>query len=330
MEPSLRPTPPAVVAVRTRDLDEARAVCGEHLYPRSMRLLERDAEIDAQFSFLRLGVLAVADVRYGAAVAGVTESLGTYHLNIPQAGRFHASQGGRPISGDTRRAAVYRPDGRTELHYASPDCRLLAVKVDRVALEEHLETAHDVPVGGTIRFASQLDLTGPAGNSCAGLIRFLAAEVADPDSLIHEPMVAEPLEEAVLTALLLAADHQYQDSLQEGSPPIRYAPRSIAAAVDTVHAEPRRAHTVARLAELAGMSSRGLSAEFRRQHGTTPMGYVRRVRLLAAQAELRAAEAGSTTVAAVGRRWGFGAKRFAAEYLTLFHEAPAATLGRDA
>ncbi|MEU4426158.1 AraC family transcriptional regulator [Actinoplanes sp. NPDC024001] len=316
------------VSVRTRDPDEARAVCGEHLYPRSMRLLERGASLDARFAFLHLGSLTVADVRYGAAVAGVTEALDSYHLNVAQSGRFWACQDGRPISGGPDHAAVYRPVGQTELHYASADCHLLAVKVDRRALETHLGEVLDVPVRDTIRLSGRVDDGSAAGRTVTGLVRFLGAEIDNADSAFYEPIVAAPLEEALLTALLMAADHQYRDRLRDRAP-WRHAPRSILPAVDAVHAEPQRPYTEAMLAEIAGISAGQLRLEFRRQFAMTPLNYVREVRLVAAHAELAGTDAGHTTVSAVARRWGFPrTATFTARYQARFHVPPGTTLRR--
>lgn len=317
---------PYTVATQTDDLDEARAVCGEHLYPRSMRLLHRGARIDARFAFMRLGVTTLADVRYGAAVTGRTGELGSYHVNLVLSGHFHAEQDGRPIDGTPGRGAVYRPAGETALHYASADCRLLGLRIDRSALETHLATVHDVRVKGAVRFAGQLPAASQGGHTCANLIRFMAAEMNNTRSLFHEPMVLAPWEEAIMTALLLSTDHQYREQL-ESEPSARYAPRSIIAAVDAVHAEPRRVFTVALLAEIAGIGGRQLCAEFWRRFAMTPMTYVRHVRMLAAHAELLHADPDQTSVAAVAHRWGLTPLgQFTTLYQARFHTTPTATL----
>lgn len=316
------------IMIRTADLDEAREVCGEHLYPRSMRLLEPGARLDARFAFLWLGGMTLADVRYGAAVAGVTSELGSYHVNVPRSGQFYASQHRRPITGDPRRAAVYQPVGDTALHFSSADCRLHALKIDKPVLESHLEEILDVPVTRTIRLSGQIDTSRGPGRTLTRLIRLLSAEIGNSDSLFTEPVVAEPVKETLMTALLLAADHQYRDALRVGDYP-GYAPRSISTVVDAIHAEPGRVHTLASLAEIGRLPAGRLRAEFRRQYGRTPMAYLREVRLLAAHADLLAAGPDQTSVAAVARRWGFARlDRFTTRYRARFHISPASSLHR--
>ncbi|MFF0744302.1 helix-turn-helix transcriptional regulator [Streptomyces sp. NPDC004111] len=94
------------------------------------------------------------------------------------------------------------------------------------------------------------------------------------------------------------------------------------------------AHTdlsVADIAESAHVSVRTVQCAFRRHLDTTPMGYVRRVRLAHAHAELVAAGAGSeTTVTAVAARWGFFQPgRFASVYRGVYGCLPHETLHRN-
>ena len=46
---------PFAVSVETSDLDEAREICGEHMYPRRLRVVDRPARLAARFAFLHLG-----------------------------------------------------------------------------------------------------------------------------------------------------------------------------------------------------------------------------------------------------------------------------------
>ena len=316
---------PFAVSVQTADPDEARAVCGEHLYPGSMQLLDPSARLDARFSFLHLGALTLGDLRYGAEVAGTAGEFGNYHLIVSLAGAFSSCQAGRPVSGSPGRVAVYRPVGENQLHYASADCHLLGLKIDKSSLEKQLATAFDIEVRSPIRLAGHLDEWRPPGRTCAELVRLLAAEIDNPTGLIYEPMVAARLEEGLLMALLLSADHQYHDLLQGRLP--QSAPGRITPAVDAIHAEPRRPFTVAVLAGIAGISPRHLRSEFHRRLGMPPMAYLREVRLAAAHAELLDTDPDQSSVTAIAHRWGFvRTDHFAARYQARFHVTPTVTL----
>lgn len=86
--------------------------------------------------------------------------------------------------------------------------------------------------------------------------------------------------------------------------------------------------SAADIAAATNVSIRALQYGFRRHLGTTPMNYLRRVRLERARAELLAAEPyGNETVTSIAARWGFlSASRFAALYREAFGETPSRTL----
>ncbi|MCU1653871.1 MAG: hypothetical protein JWQ60_5020, partial [Pseudonocardia sp.] len=85
--------------------------------------------------------------------------------------------------------------------------------------------------------------------------------------------------------------------------------------------------TLLDIAASAGVGVRALRHAFAHHHDTTPMGYLRRVRLERAHRELQAANPGGDTVAQVARRWGFAnPSRFAAFYRRTYGANPRYTL----
>ncbi|BDZ52202.1 hypothetical protein GCM10025867_44430 [Frondihabitans sucicola] len=103
----------------------------------------------------------------------------------------------------------------------------------------------------------------------------------------------------------------------------------LATAIDYIHANPEQPLTTTGIAEVAGLSLRGLQHAFSRQLGMTPTEYLRGVRLDQVRDELLEAAPTETTVAAVARRWGFShSGRFSSAYVARFAEYPAETLRR--
>ncbi|RSS67489.1 helix-turn-helix domain-containing protein [Streptomyces sp. WAC06614] len=93
------------------------------------------------------------------------------------------------------------------------------------------------------------------------------------------------------------------------------------------------AHTdigLGHIAAAAHVTPRALQYAFRRHAGTTPLGYLRRVRLDHAHQDLLASDpAQGTTVSIVAARWGFAhAGRFAGLYRQAYGVRPGATLQR--
>jgi transcriptional regulator GlxA family with amidase domain len=105
------------------------------------------------------------------------------------------------------------------------------------------------------------------------------------------------------------------------------AVRRAAAFIDARADEPIGLTEIARA---AGLSPRALQAGFRRHLDTTPLGYLRSVRISRAHADLLAARPGDgQTVSSVASRWGLTQlSRFAQDYWRRYGEYPRETLGR--
>ncbi|MFC3737652.1 helix-turn-helix domain-containing protein [Paractinoplanes deccanensis] len=104
-------------------------------------------------------------------------------------------------------------------------------------------------------------------------------------------------------------------------------PETVRRAIAFMEEAPARDLTVVDIAEAASVSVRAVQLAFRRHLGTTPMAYLRRLRLEGVRDELLAAQPRDTTVTAVAARWGFlNSSRFATQYREAFDQLPSDTL----
>ena len=88
--------------------------------------------------------------------------------------------------------------------------------------------------------------------------------------------------------------------------------------------------SVADVAAAAHVTIRAVQIAFRRHYGTTPAGYLRRVRLDRARQDLLAADPARESVTAVAYRWGFASPaQFAAAYQQAYGVTPDQTLRQD-
>lgn len=144
-----------------------------------------------------------------------------------------------------------------------------------------------------------------------------------------DPLIVAATSDLVMAAFLSAfpttvLDRRVRVDRAETLPaPVRRAQ----AFIDERYAEPI---TVGDIAAASRLSLRALQAAFRRRTGTTPMHYLRRVRLEAARRALLDADpSDEATVARVARAAGFDhTSRFAAAYRDRFGELPSQTLRR--
>ncbi|MFD4676409.1 AraC family transcriptional regulator [Lentzea sp. NPDC058450] len=101
-------------------------------------------------------------------------------------------------------------------------------------------------------------------------------------------------------------------------------PRTLRRAIAFIEANAAKDITAGDIARSARVSIRALQLAFRRHLETTPMAYLRRVRLSCADADLRAVNG---TVTAIAARWGYARPSvFAAHYRQAYGRSPSQTL----
>jgi transcriptional regulator GlxA family with amidase domain len=108
-------------------------------------------------------------------------------------------------------------------------------------------------------------------------------------------------------------------------------PAAVRAAAAFIDAHADQPVSLEQIAAAAGSTGRALQYAFRRHYGTTPIGYLRRIRLDHARADLRAAAPDSdttiATIATIARRWGWASpSQFTAAYQRRFGVPPSRTL----
>jgi AraC-like DNA-binding protein len=314
-----------VFRITTSDVDEARDAVSTHFYSTFLDVTGPADGMAARFDMVRSGPVTIGDMRFGVDVVMRFGELGSYHVDVPLAGELAWRQARRPAVATPTRAAVFQPVGDTVLDRWSADCRLLAVKIDRAALEAHLENLLDAPVRTPVTLDSEFDTTSGAGLSWSRLVRLLAAEASEPDGLLESAGPAVHLQQSLIAGLLALASPRYREEVGHG---IRgWTPRTVKRVLDAMHGAPASPFTMSALAAVAGVSARALQEAFRRHVGMPPMTYLRNLRLAQAHRTLVAAESDAVTVARIAHDAGFAhLGRFAAAYRTRYGMPPSRTL----
>jgi AraC-like DNA-binding protein len=314
------------IRFRTTEPDSAEQTCGEVYYPHRLTVLHDPARFAMSLSAVSLGPVAAGLLGYAGEVRLETAELETgYEINVPLGGHLVTRTGPAEVCATPRTAAIYRPDRGTRLQGWAGGGKLFGLKIERHALEAQLAGLTGAPVAGVIPFGPSLDLGGGAGRQWWALARSLVELIADPHGPLASPVVLRPLIDSLMAGLLYAADHPARAALH--APCARPGPATIRHAVELIEAQPELPWTAGDLARGAGLSVRGLQAGFATHIGTTPLAYLRRVRLERAHVELRAAEPAAGGVAAIASRWGFtNLGRFAAAYRARYGVAPSHTL----
>jgi AraC-like DNA-binding protein len=317
---------PVHVALRTTDVDEARAFCRELFYGP----LQVDPVGDREgFAFsgdvVLLGPITVGEISYGADVRLRTSDLQTaYHVLAPLAGGLRSRHGGTVVQADPTRAAVFRPVGDIDLEWPG-SCRLLSVKVERAVLERELDAALDQRIVSPLLLGGSFDLVTGPGRTWAALVRLMHAELRGDDGLAAQPRMAARWRDMLVSGLALTVEHPYGE--EPGGPQGPRRPRTVKRTLDAMHAEPWRQFTATDLATIAGVGVRVLQESFRRHVGMSPLSYLRRLRLDGVHDELSRSDPWQVSVGEVAYRWGFThLGRFAGAYRARYGVTPSQTL----
>jgi AraC-like DNA-binding protein len=314
--------------LRAAGLEAGQASIAHLLTPFAVALPEGNAraEVRSDVSAVSLGPVSLVYAHSTGAELSVqlTQQVSYYDINFALEGVNRIQDRDNLVVLSPRRAAVISPrmapamrlsDGYGQLH----------VRIERPALERHLERMLRRPVTSPVLFSMEMDLTAPAVASWAGVIRLLLRDLDEPSGLTGSGAVPGPWTDFLMTGLLLAQPHSYSHWLAQDRADAGGRPPSLQRVIDVIEREPGADLSLTRLATAGGMGPRALQRNFREYVGVSPREYVRWVRLGRARDDLVAGAGG--TVAEIAFRWGFThAPRFAGAYQDRYGEAPSATL----
>lgn len=202
-------------------------------------------------------------------------------------------------------------------------------RLDTCMLEPHVLTrvaaTAPSPRPGPVRFTS-LEPRSPAMAT-----QFWATHSSIADLLATPEAAVSPLVVANATNLLAAVTLATFPNTTLTDPTIEDRhdahPDTLHRAIAFIESHPADDITIADIAAAAFVSPRAVQLVFRRHLDTTPMAYLRRVRLAAAHADLVAADPTRTTVTTIATRWGYAHPgRFADAYRRAYGQPPSTTL----
>ena len=287
------------------------------------------APLDVRLYVLRLPSLTLGDISHGAEVDVTPGRLRTYyHVNAVLAGHTRTVCGREVGATEAGMAAILSAEEPTSMRW-SADCRQLAIKIDRAALEREAEALLGRPCEQPVVFNVLMDTRYGGGRSWLRSVLTLANEVRENPLLLDQPLILRRFESLIVSQLLATQPNNYTAALQAvGRAPAR--PRRVQAVVDLIEERAAEALTATDLARASGTSLRSLQEDFHQYLGVSPMVYLRNIRLARARQELESIGPGSTTtVAAVAYKWWFShVPRYAAAYRERYGELPSETIRR--
>jgi AraC-like DNA-binding protein len=311
--------------LHTSDLDEARDRVTRVCSPHSLRVAGSEHRLDTLMSHAPLGAVSINRLRYGATVdidVGCTEHF--VLVMMPLTGFSEVRCGGESLCSTPQRSSVISPT--LPLRISSRyDADQIMVRIDRGLIERYCTQYLGHELRRPVEFQLTMDVGAGGGESWCRLIRLLVSELDRPTNAFTSALTRVHVEHLVVSTLLVAQPNLYRDELTQPARPI--TPAYIRRVEEYIDAHAERPLTVSDLAAHVGVSRSTLFAGFRAYRKTSPIAYLKGVRMKRAREELAAASAGSVTVTDVTMRWGFAhLGRFAADYKRWFGESPSETL----
>jgi AraC-like DNA-binding protein len=170
----------------------------------------------------------------------------------------------------------------------------------------------------------------PVGPTDAGrwqaTYAYVRNEILGVPQAAAQPLLIAAAEHLLIATLLAAFPN---NSLTDPTIEDRHDahPATVRRAVAFIEENAHRAITVADIAAAANVTIRAVQLAFRRHLDTTPLAYLRRVRLEHAHRDLLAGSPAIETVTAVAYRWGFpSTSRFTEQYRAAYGATPSHTL----
>jgi AraC-like DNA-binding protein len=316
------------VLFRTRDLEQGRAHMSRVLGGEfGLSYLSRERGLDFQHRQAKIGGVAVNSLHYGAGVM-ISDALlpNCYLLQFTLVGECHVWQGAHHSLVPAGSVAIINP-GRAFKKAWLPGTRQLLVRIEKqlVAREFHAWTSRD-DAGGIAFDVSPIDDMAKVG-TLVRYVRMVCDDLRSDASDLSHPLVADRVMSGLVSLVLASVPHNKTRAIEAAGHTT--APFFVRRVEQFIEEHARDAIALADLTGVAGVSTRALQTGFRRFRNTTPMAYLRSIRMELARAELAQAGRLGSSVAAVALASGFAHfGRFARDYQARFGELPSETLCR--
>lgn len=298
------------VVVETADLDALHEVLNG-AYTR-MRIEARCVPRTARLATASLGPIRFDELCLPLTLRADADPLHSHVFGLLTSGRLQYRSEGeerRIAPGDSYLCA--RP-------YAPLTVDTHETDLDLIVFEE---SAFDGVTDAPVRFTSLHTVSARAVTAWRSAWMYVRDEV-QPQFAGNALVEANAVR--LLTAATLAA---FPNTALEHPANNRDAhPQALKRAIAFIESRADQDIGVADIARAARVTIRSVQLAFRRHLGTTPMGYLRQVRLSCAHADLLNATPGDT-VTMIAARWGYARPSvFAAHYRTSYGTSPSRTL----
>lgn len=306
------------------DLDEVRAQVGLVFCEHDLRVVGTGQRLDTRVYFRHGRDIGLGRMHYGAGVDIDPGALKDFFLlQLPVRGHETIVAGGQTVHSTPTMASIVSPSLAFHMRHGASTEKLF-MRIDRPAMERQFSQLHNRPVCGAIEFAPGIDLGSTPGQALQRMAGWMFTEASD-GGLLDQPLIGARVEELLMTTLLETLAHNQAVVAGDAG---TVSPRFIRRAQEYISDHCHEPLTAGAIAANAGVSARSLFDGFRKYRSTTPMAFLRDLRLDKVHTELEHA-CELNTVTDTAMRWGFmHMGQFAGAYRRRFGYLPSETLAQ--
>jgi AraC-like DNA-binding protein len=270
------------------------------------------------------GPFAIEDVELAGQMFAEAEPLSQVVVVWPKQGTVTGRSGGLTSGAGVDQVALVS-QANEPFSVQSDDVALVSVMIDPALLASVATGSSMGHLSTSVRFHSLVPVDAAAARLWRRTVEYVK------DDLLSDDVLATPLvlghAARMLAAVTLStfphtaiADVQPQDLV--------YAhPVLLRRAVEFMEANAAADVSIGDIAGAVHLTPRAVQYMFRRHLNTTPIQYLRRIRLENAHCDLVEGDRMRTTVTAIAAKWGFThTGRFAVQYRHAYGQSPHATL----
>ncbi|TCC44286.1 AraC family transcriptional regulator [Kribbella capetownensis] len=291
-----------------------------------MRIGGGTDDVSARITREAVGSISIDRLDIGFEMKYDADPLGKICLCVVEAGTVqdHATDGWQDAFGPGDVVSFAPPDRP----YAGKVCRSrYSITMFDPALLTRAAGV-DNRTGGPVRLLDHRPHSAAAARHLVSTINYLGDQVL-PDSTVRTSTLLQSSVSRLLASSVLAAFPNTALIAQDRADGRDAHPRTVQRAIAFLESSVDQDVAVGDVAAAAGVTVRAVQTAFQRHLGTTPMAYLRQLRLAEVCTELLVGDPAKLSVTAVAARWGFHhLGRFAAAYRERYGELPSTTLGR--
>jgi len=328
MDIELQKSLPALASAhpyRTTDLDAARQHIGALFVPHRLDVAGCRQALDVCISQVSIGCVSLVYHRHGASVRVRPEPLrGFFLLQIPIHGEAYIKVEQQELYCSPKMGVMISPNVGVDMQFGS-GCEHLIVRIEKSDLERDLEGQLGCSLGAALEFSPAVPLAAPGSREIAVLLRLMTTSLLEGGGMCSSAFTRKHMVSLLLSALLTCLDHNYRSELA-GSVHLP-GPGYLDKAKEFIRENVREAIDPEDIAAAVHVSARALYAAFKTSLNTTPMRYLKQLRLDMVRETLHDLDPRQASVTTVALEHGFQhLGHFCEAYKERFGELPGETL----